>query len=102
LRVRLLRPFPARDIVMSLSNVKTVIVLDRAVSPGAPVDGPLALEIATALKLEGISAKVVSAIHGLGQRTVYSRDVYEVLKLAQNDKIQGGKVYLGVREYGSG
>ena len=102
LRVRLLRPFPARDIVMSLSNVKTVIVLDRAVSPGAPVDGPLALEIATALKLEGISAKVVSAIHGLGQRTVYSRDVYEVLKMAQNDKIQGGKVYLGVREYGSG
>ena len=102
LRIRLLRPFPARDIVMSLSNAKTVIVLDRAVSPGAPVDGPLALEIATALKLEGIDARVISAIHGLGQRTVYARDVYEVLKSSHHDGIQESRVYLGVREYGSG
>jgi len=102
LRIRLLRPFPARDIVMSLSNAKTVIVLDRAVSPGATVDGPLALEIATALKLEGIDARVISAIHGLGQRTVYARDVYEVLKSSHHDGIQESRVYLGVREYGSG
>ncbi|PLC64979.1 ferredoxin oxidoreductase [Vulcanisaeta sp. EB80] len=102
LRIRLLRPFPARDIVMPLSNAKTVIVLDRAVSPGATVDGPLALEIATALKLEGIDVRVISAIHGLGQRTVYARDVYEVLKSSHHDGIQESRVYLGVREYGSG
>ncbi|KUO93916.1 MAG: hypothetical protein AT717_02430 [Vulcanisaeta sp. CIS_19] len=49
-----------------------------------------------------IDARVISAIHGLGQRTVYARDVYEVLKSSHHDGIQESRVYLGVREYGSG
>ncbi len=38
LRLRLFRPFPTDDLVRAIEGVKAVAVIDRAVSPGAPIE----------------------------------------------------------------
>ncbi|MEM2553332.1 MAG: pyruvate ferredoxin oxidoreductase, partial [Sulfolobales archaeon] len=53
LRLRLWRPFPARDLKTLVEDAKTLIVVDRAISYGASIEGPVALETIAALYREG-------------------------------------------------
>ena len=104
LRLRLFRPFPTEELVRAVEGVKAVAVVDRAVSPGAPIEGPVAIEVATTLKSRGLDIPVVSVVHGLGQRTVFSRDVAELIRMlstSEPTEMARSTMYMGVREYGS-
>jgi pyruvate ferredoxin oxidoreductase alpha subunit len=86
LRLGSFRPFPSAAVAEALADVDTVVVLDRADSPGgAP---PLHAEIATALY--GSGGELESHVYGLGGRD---------LRLAEARELLAGRLptYVGLR-----
>ena len=65
------RPFPAAAIAAALSGVDSVVVLDRADSPGATP--PLHAEVAAALF--GSGCELSGAVYGLGGRDLHPTDI---------------------------
>ena len=68
------RPFPAAALVELLREVPSVIVLDRAASPGGAA--PLRAEVAVALSGQG--TYVDGHVYGLGGRDLHPEDVRDV------------------------
>ena len=68
------RPFPAAALVELLREVPSVIVLDRAASPGGAA--PLRAEVASALSGQG--TYVDGHVYGLGGRDLHPEDVRDV------------------------
>ncbi len=86
LRLGSFRPFPSAAVAEALADVDTVVVLDRADSPGgAP---PLHAEITTALY--GSGGELESHVYGLGGRD---------LRLAEARELLAGRLptYVGLR-----
>jgi pyruvate ferredoxin oxidoreductase alpha subunit len=78
----MIRPFPQKQIVEALKNVKVLTVGDRADSYGA-YGGNMSLEIKAALFTAGnTSTKVISRIYGLGGKDFYAEDGHAFFELA--------------------
>jgi pyruvate/2-oxoacid:ferredoxin oxidoreductase alpha subunit len=99
LSLKLFRPFPAKEIMQALSNAKSVVVLDKATSPGA-IAGPLFLEIQASLKSFDMSAPAMDIIAGLGGRDISPEDIRIMfnkgLKIASLKKADKIMEYVGV------
>jgi len=80
------RPFPAAALAELLRDVPSVIVLDRAASPGGAA--PLRAEVASALSGEGTC--VEGHVYGLGGRDLHPEDVRDVFARRVGD-------YVGLR-----
>ena len=74
LKVVSFRPFPAQRVAALLGEVGSVIVLDRADSPGGAA--PLHAEVATALYGSGIDLR--GHVYGLGGRDLHPEDIAEI------------------------
>ncbi len=74
LKVVSFRPFPADEVAALLDGVGSVIVLDRADSPGGAA--PLHAEVAAALY--GSGAELRGHVYGLGGRDLHPEDVEEI------------------------
>jgi pyruvate ferredoxin oxidoreductase alpha subunit len=74
LKVVSFRPFPAERVAALLGEVDSVIVLDRADSPGGAA--PLHAEVAAALYGRGIGLR--GHVYGLGGRDLHPEDVRRV------------------------
>ncbi|MEM2204222.1 MAG: hypothetical protein QXI22_07710, partial [Sulfolobales archaeon] len=100
LRLRLWRPFPARDLKTLVEDAKTLIVVDRAISYGASIEGPVALETIAALYREGLYPAIASFIAGIGGRPVSEDDfrgmVKKALELGER-ALKIGSIHWGVR-----
>lgn len=94
IKLRLFRPFPARELAKTLEGLKGVAILDRAVSIGA--SGPLFPEVRSALYEAKDKPKLTNYIYGLGGRDIKPEELKHVYKqLIYNE---GELVnYLGVR-----
>jgi pyruvate ferredoxin oxidoreductase alpha subunit len=80
------RPFPAAAVAAALAHVGSVVVLDRADSPGgAP---PLRAEVAAALY--GSACELSGSVYGLGGRDLHPADVRAVFASA-------GLAHIGLR-----
>jgi pyruvate ferredoxin oxidoreductase alpha subunit len=94
------RPFPTSEVAKLLSNVKSVGVIDRAVSFGAPY-GALCSDIASTKELTGIQTKMFNVICGLGGRDVKPADLEDVfetaLRQARGEPAGDPISYVGVR-----
>lgn len=94
------RPFPTREVAKLLSNVKSVGVIDRAVSFGAPY-GALGSDIAATKELTGIQTKMFDVVCGLGGRDVRPTDIESVfetaLRQARGEPIGDAVSFIGVR-----
>ncbi|MEM1525938.1 MAG: ferredoxin oxidoreductase [Ignisphaera sp.] len=101
-KLRLFRPFPQSELLEAVKNLKHLIVLDRAISFGAPLEGPVAMEIITALKLKSIDLNLLNYIVGIGQRTVTEYDIVGIFEHASKLIEKGARLtesfYWGVRE----
>jgi len=86
LRICSFRPFPAVELTAALAGVETVIVLDRADSPGGTP--PLHAEVAAALYGSGCGLR--GHVYGLGGRELHPEDIREIFALDQG-------AYVGVR-----
>jgi len=101
LKIRVFRPFPAKEISEALSKLKAVAVLDRSAGINA-YTAPAFTEISSALYAYGKNSKAVNYIYGLGGRDIFVEDIENVYKdlekIAATGKIENLINYIGVRE----
>ncbi len=82
LAVKLYRPFPVEQVVSQLSRAKTVITMDRSISPGAP-SGPLGEDVKSAMLGAGMDKLVKSVIYGIGGRDLSVDDGKRIFAMAK-------------------
>lgn len=102
LKLHLWRPFPLEELKQMISGVKTLVVIDRALSTGGP-GGPVFSEIRSALYTHPKRPKVVGFIAGLGGRDVPPEQVVAMVEraTAARGKKKSEEFYMiGVRERG--
>jgi pyruvate ferredoxin oxidoreductase alpha subunit len=102
LNPRVFRPFPGAELAQALAHLKAVAVLDRSVSFGSMDNaGPLFLELAAALAVNGVRLPVVDVVYGLGGRDILPGDIEgiyrDLLHLADTGQVAQAVRYLGVR-----
>ena len=83
LKIVSFRPFPAAAVAAALRGVESVVVLDRADSPGGTP--PLHAEVAAALY--GSGCELSGAVYGLGGRDLHPADIRAVFAGAVPDHI---------------
>ncbi|MFW6134613.1 MAG: pyruvate ferredoxin oxidoreductase [Elusimicrobiota bacterium] len=98
---RMFRPFPAKEIIKSLSKVKAVGILDR--SEGfSNQGGPIFAEIRSALYESDKKPLTMNYIYGLGGREITPKHITgiinEVKQAADKGKVKKKINYTGVRE----
>ncbi len=96
IKLRLWRPFPIEELRAALKGVKTLIVMDRAVSFGGG-GGPVATEIKSLLYNDRSRPRVIDFIMGLGGRDVAVDDFIAMVERAKKKKDDDYE-YYGVRE----
>jgi pyruvate ferredoxin oxidoreductase alpha subunit len=100
-RIRLWRPFPRADFTKAVAKAKRLIVLDRAVAPGANA-APVGAEIKTLLYSSQLNGIYVSNfIIGLGGRDVTRQMFKDMYKLAAAQAAQKAPMttdFWGVKE----
>jgi pyruvate ferredoxin oxidoreductase alpha subunit len=98
-RIRLWRPFPFQELREALKNVETLIVLDRAVSPG--VGGPVFSELKAALYGQPKMPKVASFVGGIGGRDINVQGFIDIInrgqEIARSGKGEQEFEFYGVR-----
>jgi pyruvate ferredoxin oxidoreductase alpha subunit len=101
IKLWLYRPFPVKELLKALGKVKSVVVLDRALSFGAQY-GALCEDVVAALYAANAKTKVLNAIYGLGGRDITPSDIESLFKqgltVAKTGKIQEAVKFVGVRE----
>jgi pyruvate ferredoxin oxidoreductase alpha subunit len=101
LKIRVFRPFPAKEIADALRNVKAIAVMDRS-DGGSGMGGPVFEEIRSAMYFLPIRPIVVNYIYGLGGRDTDMEQIHGVYqdlqKIAATALIEQPIKYLGVRE----
>lgn len=100
MRFRLWRPFPLQEFQRAVKGIKTLAVVDRAISYGSQ-GGPVYMEVKSALYNQKERPQIFGFVAGLGGRDV-TTDTFEeiVTKATRYAKKGKGPVYemIGVRE----
>lgn len=99
-RIRLWRPFPADDFMEAVGGAKSLVVIDRALQPGA-VSGPVATELKSLLYDKGQNIFVSNIVAGLGGRDVTRADFAEMAKKTMEAQSAGKEIVCemwGVKE----
>jgi len=96
LKIRVMRPFPNREIAQALSKAKSVAVLDRAFSYGNY--GPVFTEVRSALYNLNRKPKLSNYIYGIGGRNINLDDLEKVYWELMEDKISDKVRYIGLRK----
>jgi pyruvate ferredoxin oxidoreductase alpha subunit len=99
LSLKLFRPFPSKEVADLLSQAESVVVLDKATSPGA-IGGPLFLEIQSCLKSFDVQVPAMNIVAGLGGRDIGPDDIRSMfergLKIAHTKRVDKIQDYVGV------
>ena len=101
LKLRVFRPFPAKEIADALRNCKCVAIMDRCESYNGN-GGPLSMEVCSALFKYKVSIEAVSYMYGLAGRDFTVDHVYDIFE-ETDAAIKGGTEpeqykYIGLRE----
>lgn len=100
LKLRVFRPFPAKEIAKALSHLKAVAILDKADSLNA-AGGALFNDVTSAMYVENCKVNAVNYIYGIGGRDTKSsaiKMVFEDLtKIVASGKIENPYRYMGLR-----
>jgi pyruvate ferredoxin oxidoreductase alpha subunit len=103
LKLRVFRPFPAQELAKALGHLDAVAVMDRSVSFGATDNaGPLFLEMASSLSIQGLRLPVIDYVYGLGGRDIRPAEIegiyHDLLRIAATGRVEQAVTHLGVRE----
>ena len=100
LKIRVFRPFPAKEIAEALKGLKAVAVLDKADSLNA-AGGALFEDVTSGMFVNNIQVPTINYIYGIGVRDTTVEDletVYEdLLKIKATGKMENPYRYLGLR-----
>ena len=100
IKIRVFRPFPAKELAQALAGCKAVAILDRCESYNTN-GGPLGSEITAALFQNRVMIDAVNYIYGLGGRDFTVEDAMGVFTELQDMVENGAPVeqfkYIGLR-----
>ncbi|MCF7820066.1 MAG: pyruvate ferredoxin oxidoreductase [Candidatus Pacebacteria bacterium] len=82
LKLKVIRPFPYKQIIKNLKNAKKIIVIEKAISLGNV--GPMASELKSALQGK-TPAKIYSIIAGLGGRDITKKKINKIININSQD-----------------
>lgn len=77
IKIRVFRPFPAKELADALKNVKAIAAMDRAESFSSN-SGPMAAELKAALFGAKQYPEVLSMVYGLGGRDITVEDMEKI------------------------
>jgi pyruvate ferredoxin oxidoreductase alpha subunit len=100
LKIRVFRPFPAKELAAALKHVKAIAAMDRSESFSGN-SGPMASELKAALFDAGQHPDVLSMVYGLGGRDITVEDmesIYADLEAGNFDCKELPYRYVNVRE----
>ncbi len=101
LKLRLFRPFPAKEIAEALKNCKAVAIMDRCESYNGN-GAALGSEVTAALFRNKVMISAVNYIYGLAGRDFTVTDVYHIFEELENAEKNGTEVeqyqYIGLRK----
>jgi len=89
------RPFPAEEIREALEGVEAVAVLDRSLSFGS--NGPLYLEISSALSDLDDGPRIYNYTFGLGGRDTTAEDLAGTFEEITDEELEKKMRYIGLR-----
>lgn len=96
LKIRVLRPFPEKEIIKALEGKKAVAVLDRSLSYG--ISSPVFVEVRSALYGAKKKPRLQNYVYGLGGRNIGLKDINKVFEELMKGKVSENVKYIGVRK----
>ncbi len=85
----------------ALGNAKLVTVIDKAISYGARIAGPVALEIMSSFYQDEAKPMIMSIIAGIGQRRITEDTIREIVdysfRVLDRGRAPEESLYWGVR-----
>mgnify|MGYP004520713209 FL=1 len=100
LKIRVYRPFPAKEIAEALKNAKAVAILDKSDSLNA-AGGALFSDVTSAMYVNKINVPAVNYVYGIGGRDVPAKDIESVYsdlaKIAETGDLGNPYRFLGLR-----
>jgi len=101
LKLRVFRPFPAKEIAEALKNCKAVAIMDRCESYNGN-GGPLGSEVTAGLFRNKVMIDAVNYIYGLAGRDFTVTDAYAIFDELEDMVVNGKEVeqyrYIGLRK----
>ena len=101
LKLRVFRPFPAKEIAAALSRCKAVAIMDRCESYNGN-GGPLGSEVTAALYRNKVMIDAVNYIYGLAGRDFTVENVFDIFAQLDDAVTSGTEVeqyqYIGLRK----
>ncbi len=76
LRIKTYRPFPQAEVLKLAKSAKRIIVLEKAISPGA-AGGPLYLDVKASL--QGLKIPIINYLLGLGGQDISEEKIQEII-----------------------
>ncbi|MBR5597360.1 MAG: pyruvate ferredoxin oxidoreductase [Lachnospiraceae bacterium] len=101
LKLRVFRPFPAKEIAAALSRCKAVAIMDRCESYNGN-GGPLGSEVTAALFRNKVMIEAVNYIYGLAGRDFTVENVFDIFAQLDDAVTSGTEIeqyqYIGLRK----
>lgn len=101
IKLRVFRPFPAKELAEALKNCKAVAIMDRCESYNGN-GGPLGSEVTAGLFRNKVMISAVNYIYGLAGRDFTVTDVYDIFAELEDAEVNGKEVeqyqYVGLRK----
>ena len=101
LKLRVFRPFPAKEIAAALSRCKAVAIMDRCESYNGN-GGPLGSEVTAALYRNKVMIDALNYIYGLAGRDFTVENVFDIFAELDDAVTSGTEVeqyqYIGLRK----
>ena len=102
IKLRVFRPFPAKELAAALSGVKAAAVLDRSDTFAGNIGGPVFIELRSSLYDLEKRPLLINYVYGLGGRDL-SRELInhaaaELAEAARSGQVKQLVNYLGLRE----
>jgi pyruvate ferredoxin oxidoreductase alpha subunit len=102
IKLRLFRPFPAKELAEALSGLKAVAVFDRSETFAGGMGGPVFIELRSSLYEQEKRPLIVNYIYGLGGRDLplelINEAASELAEIAHSGYVKRLVKYLGLRE----
>jgi len=95
LKIRSLRPFPAKEIRNALKDVEKILVFERAVSFGH--EGPVGIEVKSACF--GLTPEFYSFAVGLGGRDIPREEILKIIGDVYDGKVEQGFHFRTVKPF---
>jgi pyruvate ferredoxin oxidoreductase alpha subunit len=102
IKLRVFRPFPAKELAEALSGLKAVAVFDRSNTFAGNMGGPVFIELRSSLYDLQQRPLMINYIYGLGGRDLpielINKAAGELGEAARSGRVKQIVNYLGLRE----